>query len=139
MTIEPIEQKVDVLRETIVALVRRDGPDPGRDELVRLAAVVAVEAVRRIRGLAEEALADVVLELEVRVRDAARQHQVLRGLPASVHLKTHDLGLAGIADIEPEHPVEGADLQVGEIRHVERGIQFECSAEIELGTQLKAV
>ena len=27
MAIESTEQKVDVLRETIVALVRRDGPD----------------------------------------------------------------------------------------------------------------
>jgi DNA-binding MarR family transcriptional regulator len=52
MAIEPIEQKVDVLRETIVALVRRDGPDLSARQLGVFLTCYRADEARTVRGLA---------------------------------------------------------------------------------------
>jgi DNA-binding MarR family transcriptional regulator len=52
MSTEPIEQRVDALRQTIVALVRRDGPDLSARQLgVFLTSYLEAEA-QTVRGLA---------------------------------------------------------------------------------------
>jgi DNA-binding MarR family transcriptional regulator len=52
MAIEPIEQKVDVLRETIVALVRRDGPDLSARQLGVFLTCYRADEAQTVRGLA---------------------------------------------------------------------------------------
>jgi DNA-binding MarR family transcriptional regulator len=52
MAIEPIEQRVDVLRETIVALVRRDGPDLSARQLGVLLTCYREDEAQTVRGLA---------------------------------------------------------------------------------------
>jgi DNA-binding MarR family transcriptional regulator len=52
MSMEPVEQRIDVLRQTIVALVRRDGPDlTARQMGVFLTSYLENEA-QTVRGLA---------------------------------------------------------------------------------------
>jgi DNA-binding MarR family transcriptional regulator len=52
MAMESIEQKVDVLRETIVALVRRDGPDLSARQLGVLLTCYREDEAQTVRGLA---------------------------------------------------------------------------------------
>jgi DNA-binding MarR family transcriptional regulator len=52
MAIEPTEQQVDVLRETIVALVRRDGPDLSARQLGVLLTCYREDEAQTVRGLA---------------------------------------------------------------------------------------
>ena len=49
---DSIEQKVDVLRETIVALVRRDGPDLSARQLGVLLTCYREDEAQTVRGLA---------------------------------------------------------------------------------------
>ena len=52
MSMEPVEQRIDVLRQTIVALVRRDGPDLSARQMgVFLTSYLENEA-QTVRGLA---------------------------------------------------------------------------------------
>ena len=52
MATELIEQRVDVLRETIVALVRRDGPDLTARQLGVFLTCYLVDEAQTVRGLA---------------------------------------------------------------------------------------
>ena len=52
MATESIEQRVDVLRETIVALVRRDGPDLSARQFGVLLTCYLVDEAQTVRGLA---------------------------------------------------------------------------------------
>ena len=52
MAIESTEQKVDVLRETIVALVRRDGPDLSARQLGVFLTCYREDEAQTVRGLA---------------------------------------------------------------------------------------
>jgi DNA-binding MarR family transcriptional regulator len=52
MAIESIEQRVDVLRETIVALVRRDGPDLSARQLGVFLTCYREDEAQTVRGLA---------------------------------------------------------------------------------------
>jgi hypothetical protein len=52
MAIESIEQRVDVLRETIVALVRRDGPDLSARQLGVFLTYYREDEAQTVRGLA---------------------------------------------------------------------------------------
>jgi len=52
MAMEPIEQSVDVLRKTIVALVRRDGPDLTARQLGVLLTCFLEDEPQTVRGLA---------------------------------------------------------------------------------------
>jgi DNA-binding MarR family transcriptional regulator len=52
MATEPIEQRVDVLRETIVALVRRDGPDLSARQFGVFLTCYLVDEAQTVRGLA---------------------------------------------------------------------------------------
>ena len=52
MPIESIEQKVDILRETIVALVRRDGPDLSARQLGVFLTCYREDIAQTVRGLA---------------------------------------------------------------------------------------
>jgi DNA-binding MarR family transcriptional regulator len=52
MAIESIEQRVDVLRETIVALVRRDGPDLSARQMGVLLTCYLEDEAQTVRGLA---------------------------------------------------------------------------------------
>ena len=51
MAIESTEQKVDVLRETIVALVRRDGPDLSARQLGVFLTCYREDEAQTVRGL----------------------------------------------------------------------------------------
>jgi hypothetical protein len=52
MATESIEQRVDVLRETIVALVRRDGPDLSARQFGVFLTCYLVDEAQTVRGLA---------------------------------------------------------------------------------------
>ena len=52
MATESIEQRVDVLRETIVALVRRDGPDLSARQFSVFLTCYLVDEAQTVRGLA---------------------------------------------------------------------------------------
>ena len=52
MASESIEQRVDVLRETIVALVRRDGPDLSARQLGVFLTCYLEDEAQTVRGLA---------------------------------------------------------------------------------------
>ena len=52
MVTESIEQRVDVLRETIVALVRRDGPDLSARQFGVFLTCYLVDEAQTVRGLA---------------------------------------------------------------------------------------
>ena len=52
MATEPVEEKVDVLRETIVALVRRDGPDLSARQMGVLLTCYREDEAQTVRGLA---------------------------------------------------------------------------------------
>ena len=52
MATESIEQRVDVLRETIVALVRRDGPDLSARQLGVFLTCYLIDEAQTVRGLA---------------------------------------------------------------------------------------
>ena len=52
MAIESIEQRVDVLRQTIVALVRRDGPDLSARQLGVFLTCYLEDEAQTVRGLA---------------------------------------------------------------------------------------
>ena len=52
MAIELIEQRVDVLRQTIVALVRRDGPDLSARQLGVFLTCYLEDEAQTVRGLA---------------------------------------------------------------------------------------
>ena len=52
MAMESIEQRVDVLRETIVALVRRDGPDLSARQLGVFLTCYLEDEAQTVRGLA---------------------------------------------------------------------------------------
>ena len=52
MASESIEQRVDVLRETIVALVRRDGPDLSARQFGVFLTCYLVDEAQTVRGLA---------------------------------------------------------------------------------------
>jgi DNA-binding MarR family transcriptional regulator len=52
MATEPIEQRVDVLRQTIVALVRRDGPNLSARQLGVFLTCYLEDEAQTVRGLA---------------------------------------------------------------------------------------
>jgi DNA-binding MarR family transcriptional regulator len=52
MATESIEQRVDVLRETVVALVRRDGPDLSARQFGVFLTSYLVDEAQTVRGLA---------------------------------------------------------------------------------------
>jgi DNA-binding MarR family transcriptional regulator len=52
MATESIEQRVDVLRETIVALVRRDGPDLSARQFGVFLTCYLIDEAQTVRGLA---------------------------------------------------------------------------------------
>ena len=52
MAMESVEQRVDVLRQTIIALVRRDGPDLSARQLGVLLTSYLEDEAQTVRGLA---------------------------------------------------------------------------------------
>src|SRR5689334_5603720 len=52
MATEPVERRVDVLRQTIIALVRRDGPDLSARQLGVFLTSYLEEEAQTVRGLA---------------------------------------------------------------------------------------
>jgi len=52
MATEPVEQRVDVLRQTIIALVRRDGPDLSARQLGVFLTSYLEDEAQTVRGLA---------------------------------------------------------------------------------------
>ena len=76
MAIESIEQGVDVLRETIVALVRRDGPDLTARQMGVVLTCYLEEEAQTVRGLA--AKLDVSKPVITRALDRLSEFDLVR-------------------------------------------------------------
>ena len=76
MSIDPIEQRVDVLRETIVALVRREGTDLSARQLGVLLTCYREDEAQTVRGLA--AKLDVAKPAITRALDRLSEFDLVR-------------------------------------------------------------
>src|SRR5271169_3759982 len=76
MATESIEQRVDVLRETIVALVRRDGPDLTARQLGVFLTCYLEDEAQTVRGLA--AKLDVAKPAITRALDRLSEFDLVR-------------------------------------------------------------
>jgi DNA-binding MarR family transcriptional regulator len=52
MAVEPVEHRIEILRHTMIGLVRRNGPDPSARQRGELLTCYLQEEVQTVRGLA---------------------------------------------------------------------------------------